>query len=147
MRYKILYNILTSTDGAVRRMFVSSHLFWTTDYTFRYNIWTHQPGSHRRKHISYLFLHFTFYNNCSCLLKFKKNPHSLYFAGRLPGGVFLQTSCRSLKPYHQTEITATYFCTKLPRWSCRVSSTNEARAYNKSAWEDLENTKYNESGP
>ena len=28
---------------------LSSHLFWTSDYTFRYNVWTHQPGSHRRK--------------------------------------------------------------------------------------------------
>ena len=24
-------------------------LFWTSDYTFRYNMWTHQPGSRRRK--------------------------------------------------------------------------------------------------
>ena len=45
----ILYNIFTSTDGAVRRMFLSFHLFWMSDYTFRYNIWTNQPGSHRRK--------------------------------------------------------------------------------------------------
>ena len=26
---------------------LSSHLFWTSDYTFRYNMWMHQPGSHR----------------------------------------------------------------------------------------------------
>ena len=29
----ILYNIFTSTDGAVRRIFLSSHLFWTSDCT------------------------------------------------------------------------------------------------------------------
>ena len=40
VHYIILYNILISTDGAVRRMFLSFHLFWTSDYTFRYNIWT-----------------------------------------------------------------------------------------------------------
>ena len=28
---------------------LSFNLFWTSDYTFRYNMWTHQPGSHRRK--------------------------------------------------------------------------------------------------
>ena len=33
MHYIILYNILTSTDGTVRRMFLSSHLVWTSDYT------------------------------------------------------------------------------------------------------------------
>ena len=42
------------------KVVLSSHLFWTSDYTFRYNLWTHhQPGSHRRKatqEFIYLFL-------------------------------------------------------------------------------------------
>ena len=49
VHYILLYNILTSIDGVVRRMFSPSRLFWTSDYTFRDNKWTSQPGSHRRK--------------------------------------------------------------------------------------------------
>ena len=28
---------------------VLSHLFWTSDYTFRYNMWMHQLGLHRQE--------------------------------------------------------------------------------------------------
>ena len=37
---------------------LTSHLLWMSDYIFRYKMWTHLPGSHRRKarHTGVFFL-------------------------------------------------------------------------------------------
>ena len=43
-----LQEIISIKRGVVY-IFLSYQLFWTSDSTFRYNIWTHQPGSHKRK--------------------------------------------------------------------------------------------------
>ena len=81
----ILYNILRNTedtDGAVHRMFLSSHLFWTSDYTFRYN---NIPGmddptgvTQEEGHIGIevLFIYFTFYNKLQVPREIF--PYSLY---------------------------------------------------------------------
>ena len=36
---------------------LSFHLFWTSD-SFRYNMWTHQPGSQEESHAEFFFLLF-----------------------------------------------------------------------------------------
>ena len=36
---------------------LSSHLFWASD-SFRYNVWTHQPGSQEESHAEFFFLLF-----------------------------------------------------------------------------------------
>ena len=66
-KHIVLYNIFTSTDGAVRRMFLSSHLFWTSDCMHFGIIYGRIIRGHTRRTQDFLF-YFTLYN-CRCLVK------------------------------------------------------------------------------
>ena len=53
-KYIILYNIFTSTDGAVsRNVFVIPFILDIRLYTFRHNIWTNQSGLNIRRSNKY----------------------------------------------------------------------------------------------